>query len=204
MADMRSSAGEALLRLHRDHALNEDRDKWDQRYSQGEPEPSDPDPLLYSYRHLLTGGRALDIAAGLGGNALFVAEQGYAVDAVDISPVALQRLNQAARVGDLPVNCIEADLDTYPIPEETYDLVLIFQFFAPSLMGSIERCLKHGGLLFHSTFNYRHQSLKPEFCPDYLVPRDGLSPFFTELETILDEPEGGPDGNLARLIARRR
>lgn len=160
--------------------------------------------MLFSHRDLLTGGRALDLAAGLGRNALFVAERGYTVDAVDISPRALERLKEAAKAGGLPVNCIEADLDSYAIPESTYDLVLVFQFFIRSLTAPIERCLKPGGLLFYSTFNYRHQSRKPEFNPAYLVPRGGLSPFFTELEVLLDEPVGGPDGNLARLIGRMR
>lgn len=184
--------------------MKEDKDKWDHRYSGRDGGASGPDALLHSFRHLLTSGKALDIAAGSGRNALFAAERGYTVDAVDISPMALKQLNEAAKEKNLPVNCIEADLDDYHLPEDTYDLVLVFQFFSRSLTTPIERCLKPGGLLFYSTFNYRHHSLKPEFNPAYLVPRGGLSPFFNQLEIILDEAEGGAEGNLARLIARKR
>ena len=145
----------------------------------------------------------MDLAAGLGRNALFAARNGYEVDAVDISHQALQRLTEAAQEKGLPVNCIEADLDAYRISERAYDLILVFQFFSPSLMASLEQGLKPGGLLFYSTFNHRHLSQRPEFNPAYLVPTGGLAPFFTQLEILLNEPEGGTDGNLARLIGRK-
>lgn len=184
-------------------SVRNDRERWDRRHAKADPEPSEPDPLLRSARHLLTGGSALDLAAGSGRNSLYLAGLGYTVDAVDISPVAMARLRAIARERRLPVRCIEADLDEYEIPETSYDLVIVFRFFSPTLMPLIEASLKPGGLLVYSTFNLRHLSRKPNFNPDYLVPQGGLAPFFTRLEVILDEPEAGEDRNLARFIGRK-
>jgi len=180
-----------------------DREKWDARYSRTGPGSSTPDPLLVEHADLLTGGRALDLACGTGAESLFVAARGYVVDAVDISTVALSVLSARARELGAEVRCIAADLDSFVIPTETYDLVMVFYFFSPRLMANIARALKSGGFLFYSTFNRRHTSVNPEFNPEYLVPPGGLAKFFPALDTLLDEPVGGEDGNVARLIARR-
>ncbi|MCA1961260.1 MAG: class I SAM-dependent methyltransferase [Desulfomonile sp.] len=184
--------------------MKTDRDKWDARYSRTEPAPPTPDSLLVDHADLLTKGRALDLACGMGAESLFAAECGYVVDAVDISTFALTVLNGRARDRGVAVRCIAADLDSFVIPKETYDLVMVFYFFAPGLMAAIEGALKRGGLLFYSTFNHRHTSINPEFNPKYLVPPGGLAKFFPALDILLDEPYGGSDGNVARLIARRR
>ena len=91
-----------------------DRDKWNARYADGayESRPH-PSAFLEQMSHLLpTTGRALDLACGAGRNALFLARRGMAVDAVDISRVALA-LGQM-HAGDLPITWIEHDLDLAP------------------------------------------------------------------------------------------
>jgi SAM-dependent methyltransferase len=188
-----------------EHApVKSDRSRWNSRYAQEGPGEPAPDPLLIEHEHLLTGDRALDLACGLGADSLFVAGRGYVVDAVDISIVALSVLKTRARDLGLRVRCVVADLDVFPLPKELYDLVMVFYFFAPRLMAATEGALKSGGLLFYATFNHRHSSLNPGFNPDYLVPLDGLAKFFSQLDILLDEPDGGPAGNISRLIARRR
>ena len=67
-------------------------------------------------------GRALDLACGTGRNALHLAAEGYQVDAMDISAVALER--GAARAAELgvAVNWINADLDDAVLVPDRYDL----------------------------------------------------------------------------------
>ena len=183
--------------------MNTDKEKWDERYKLREPPSFEPDPFLQENVELLSGGLALDLASGYGGNALYAARNGYAVHAIDISFQALSALQREARQHDLDLHYVVADLDHYPLPKDTYDLVMVFSFYSEQLMGSIESCLKRGGLLVYSTFNHRHTSVKPEFNPVYLVPPGGLSRFFPNLEIIVDEQYAGDDQNLARLVARR-
>ena len=66
---------------------------WNQRYTDGDVpwDTSHPDPsLLEVYAaHGLTGGRALDVGCGSGTNTRWLAEQGFAVLGIDLSPVAI-------------------------------------------------------------------------------------------------------------------
>lgn len=69
-------------------------------------------------------GRALDAGCGEGGDALWLAEQGWRVDAVDISTVALERAALEAERRGLAdrVRWQQADLTSWS-PDEPYDLV---------------------------------------------------------------------------------
>ena len=69
--------------------MKNDREKWDLRYSKESGAFPAPDEFLVAHEEILRSGRALDVACGRGGNALFLAERGYSVDAVDISFQAL-------------------------------------------------------------------------------------------------------------------
>lgn len=116
---------------------------------------------------------------------------------------ALETLKHRAEREGLRIDCFQADLDEYEFPRGLFDLVMVFYFFAATLMPSIEAALKKGGLLFYATYNHRHTSVKPGFNPDYLVPEGGLRPYFPALQVILDRPETGADRNIAQIIARK-
>lgn len=109
--------------------MRTEREKWDERYRSGEFDPPDaPSPLLEESVESLPPGRALDIATGTGRNALFLAEHGYRVDAIDISGEALALARERASERSLSVNWIQADIDEYPFPERTYDVVTVSFF----------------------------------------------------------------------------
>ena len=82
-----------------------DREKWDQRYAEGSYRARTyPSPFLVERLAELPRGRALDLACGAGRNALCLAEAGYAVEAVDISGVAVERARATARERGLDVD----------------------------------------------------------------------------------------------------
>jgi tellurite methyltransferase len=182
--------------------VENDRNKWDQRYLGERHEVPEPEAFLTAHADLLTAGSALDLACGLGGNALFLASCGFSVDAVDISSVALSRLQAAARGRGLDVACVVADLDYFPLPVAHYDLVIVFQFFSVPLISAIKATIKSGGLLIYSTFNIRHTSLKPAFNPKYLIQPEALLTCFSDFRVLLHEPSAGELQNISRIIAR--
>ena len=103
-----------------------DRERWDQRYAApGDDLNKGPSPLLVQYAPPYHPGiRALELACGLGHNALWLAERGYTVEAVDISLAGLRRARaEMIRRGLSGVHFIVADLDHFALPFYAYDLV---------------------------------------------------------------------------------
>ena len=192
-----------VRRRQESEVLKQDKSKWNERYLEKTGVDSEPDPFLVENSNLFQGGRALDLACGLGANSIFLSSRNYWVDSIDISESALRKLQGRSRSLRLELGLVVADLDYYPLPQKLYDLILVFYFFSEALLQPIADALKPVGALVYCTYNYLHTSLKPDFKTRYLVPKGGLAPFFREMEVILDEPETGEASNLSRLIARK-
>ena len=125
----------------------EDREKWNRKYRAGEG-PEGVSETACRFWSLAPPGRALDIAAGAGRNARFLAEKGMAVEAVDISDAAVERLT-----GLHPsISAIRADLDTWEIPENRYAIVLNIRYLNRRLFPYIREALIPGGVLIAETF----------------------------------------------------
>lgn len=125
----------------------EDRDKWDKRYATGDYRKSNPVELLHNWAPRLNPGRALDVACGAGRNALYLAELGFEVDAIDISAAGLKLARQQATSRHLDINWIEQDLDTPPVIERPYDLIIVFWFVNLPLINQLCQHLSPGGHL---------------------------------------------------------
>ncbi|MDK3258028.1 class I SAM-dependent methyltransferase [Blastococcus capsensis] len=103
-----------------------DRESYDELYRSAPAVWSGrPNRQLVAEAGDLTPGRALDAGSGEGGDALWLAERGWRVTAVDFSPVALQRAaaRSRERAVDDRVEWVHADLDVWPPPEGRFDLV---------------------------------------------------------------------------------
>ena len=125
----------------------EDRIKWDAKY-RDKPISSDPSEIVKKYYHLASSGRALDIACGNGRNSIFLAQNEFAVDAVDVSKVATDQLT--GRHASIQVHY--EDLDTWKIPRNQYDLIINIRFLDRNLFAQIQDGLKVGGLLIFESF----------------------------------------------------
>jgi ubiquinone/menaquinone biosynthesis C-methylase UbiE len=89
------------------------------------------------------------VACGAGRNALYLAERGFDVDAVDISGEAIHRARDAGRRLGLSVNWLEHDLDKLPHLEADYQLILVIRFkFTCQTSGYISG--PEGYLLFYT------------------------------------------------------
>jgi SAM-dependent methyltransferase len=154
----------------------EDRYKWNRRY-QKEEYPLDPSAIVKEYARLARGRKALDIAAGNGRNSLFLAEQGFAVDAVDIADVGLALFSE--KHPDIHPIC--ADLDHYHIVAHTYDLIINIKFLNRSLLPQIKAGLAPGGVLIFQTFvdKTRPDQMPPNQVDYYLRPNELLHSFLS-------------------------
>lgn len=97
---------------------------WEHRYS-GEPLWSgNPNGALVAEVTGLAPGRALDVGAGEGGDAVWLAEQGWITTASDIAARALDRVRTEAEHRGVSVSCLLADANSLrPFPREAFDLV---------------------------------------------------------------------------------
>ncbi|WP_311173196.1 class I SAM-dependent methyltransferase [Halobellus ordinarius] len=124
---------------------------WDERFREGEyPTDPDPSPVLERYVDTLPEGRALDIATGTGRNAVFLAREGYRVEAIDQSRVGLEIARENAETHGVAgrTNWIQADVPSFAFPEATYDVITISFYRAMDRLGDIKDALADGGVLF--------------------------------------------------------
>jgi SAM-dependent methyltransferase len=97
---------------------------WEHRYSGDQIWSGNPNGTLVREVSDLPPGRVLDVGAGEGGDALWLAEQGWAVTASDISQHALDRVGAEAARRGLQLECQLADANAAdPFATEAFDLV---------------------------------------------------------------------------------
>lgn len=109
---------------------------WDERYAGSELVWSaGPNQFVAAEVATLRPGRALDVAAGEGRNAIWLAQQGWSVTAVDFSPVGIDKGRRIAEHHGVDVEWVVADVVDYR-PPERYDLVLIVYLHLESAAAS--------------------------------------------------------------------
>ncbi len=100
---------------------------WDARYAAADTLWSfTPNRFLVGEVEGLPPGRALDLACGEGRNALWLAERGWRITAVDFAEVALARGKERADRLGVEIDWVAADVLEWTPPEAAFDLVAIF------------------------------------------------------------------------------
>jgi SAM-dependent methyltransferase len=112
---------------------------WNERYAVDEyVYGTAPNDFLASVIERLPMGRVLCIAEGEGRNAVYLAEQGFEVTAVDSSPVGLYKARKLAGQRGVHIETVVADLAHYEIVPESWDaIVAIFCHLPPPLRRAI-------------------------------------------------------------------
>ena len=101
-------------------------ESWDQRYRERQALWGDgPNRFLVEYAGELTPGTALDLASGQGRNAIWLAENGHTVTAVELSGVATAQASQIAHDRGVVVELIHHDVFTWDPGDRQFDLVLL-------------------------------------------------------------------------------
>ncbi len=190
--------------------MKSDQKRWDERYKKrtfvlGEK----ANAFLKGQIGFLQRGRALDIAAGEGRNAVFLALHGFDVDAVDISAVGLRKARELANTMGVKIHAILADLDTYQIEKEGYDFIANFYYLNRRLIPKIKRGLRIGGKIAFETYILEHRVLSPEAPrnPKYFLKPNELLDLFKEFRILFYREgiyrEGGKKKAIASLIAEK-
>ena len=194
--------------------------EWDSRYAdQAQLWSGQPNGALVAEVAGLTPGRVLDVGCGEGGDAIWLAGNGWDVTALEVSGVALDRAAGHARDAGLAVRWVHAGLVEAALPPASFDLVSA-QY--PALLRSpdaaAERALlaavAPGGvlLLVHHAGMDTHPLHDSGFDPaDYVWPPMVAALLNEDWEVELDEqrpriaPEGGAGAHpIDDLVLRAR
>jgi 2-polyprenyl-3-methyl-5-hydroxy-6-metoxy-1,4-benzoquinol methylase len=144
---------------------------WDDRYAARELVWSaEPNRFLVEQCADLPVGRVLDLAAGEGRNAIWLARQGWRATAVDFSAVGLDKGRQIAAREGVSVDWRVADVTTYQPQPHAFDLVIVFYLqLQPAQRRAAHRhaaaALAPGGTLLivgHDLDNLAHGSGGPQ------------------------------------------
>ncbi len=187
-----------------------DQERWDKRFGKREfALGKKPNPFLKKHIHLLPKGRALDIATGEGRNAVFLAQNGFEVDAVDISEKGLKKARKLAEEKGVKINTFLIDLNQYYIAKERYDLITNFYFLKRRLTPRIKKGLRKGGKVIFETYLLEHRKLGvggPKQAKYFLRPNELLR-FFKDFRILFYREgifrEGGKRKAIASLIAEK-
>lgn len=176
--------------------------RWDDIYKgrANAPYPP-PDPLLLEFTPPIMDAKehkALDVAAGLGQNGLWLAAQGYEVDLMDASRVALLRAQtEMGTRGLRNANLYPVDLDSQDLSANSYDLVCVFCYLQRDLFPKLRNCITSGGRIIYQTFNLHLLEKQPTFNPAYLLHLGELAGTFADWK-IVHHLEAG---HITQLVA---
>ena len=158
---------------------------WNDRYTAADLVWSaEPNQFFADAVRDLTPGRALDLGTGEGRNALWLAERGWDVTAVDFSDVAIEKARHIAGRRNVHVTWVVADLLDYNLQQRAFDLVALVYIHLPAkelrkVVAAAVAALAPGGTLFvvgHDTTNVAEGYGGPRdpallFTPDEIVRR---------------------------------
>lgn len=166
---------------------------WDERYSRGEHIIKEPFPLLVSVVDKLKPGRALDLACGKGRHAIFLAERGWQVTAVDASRVGIELAAQTARARRVTIDWRVADLERgeFEIEAGAYDLICIFYYLQRGLFPQIRAGVSAGGRVVAAIHMVDESPDVKPMNPNFLLEPGELRAEFSGWE-ILHDYEGAP------------
>jgi SAM-dependent methyltransferase len=130
------------------------RELWNDRYREkGSVWGAAPNEFVVTHLAGLGPCRVLDLGTGQGRNAIWLASQGHAVTAIDISDVAVAQAKAIAEEAGVDVDFMAADLEHWQPSPETYDLVLLayIQVAEPTrklIHGKVDLALAPAGMVF--------------------------------------------------------
>ena len=168
---------------------------WDERYSEaGFAYGDQPNDFLAARFAEIPPGPVLDLGCGEGRNAVFLAEQGYDVTAVDQSAAGLQKAERLAAQRGVEITTVQADLGQFTLqPNHWAGVVSVFCHLPPelrrSLYTSVVQGLRPGGVLLLEAYTPAQvgRGTGGPSNPDSMLSLDRLKDELPGLEWIVAE-----------------
>lgn len=132
-------------------------------------------------------GRVLDLACGNGRHAIWLAKQGYRVDALDRDAGAL-----ASMAGVDSINVLNVDIEAggWPDSGQRYDGIIVSRYLYRPLLSRLAEMLKLGGILIYETFMIGNERYGRPRNPDFLLRPNELLDVYSPLLSIIAFEQG--------------
>ena len=197
---------------------------WEQHYGQRERVWSgNPNQRLVDEVREMHPGTALDLGCGEGADAIWLAENGWTVVAVDVSPTALARAAEAAEARGVAerIDWQHHDLGE-EFPKGDYDLVSASFLLSPvhlprtEILKAAARAVRPGGLLLIlSHTGFPPSAAAPDHSVIFLTPQEQLADLdlppeewvveaAEEFESAMKDPDGVPTTRIDNVLRLRR
>ncbi len=195
--------------------------EWDARYSErgGSLWSGRPNGRLVAEITDLTPGKALDVGCGEGADAIWLAQHGWTVTAIDISDVAIGRARTAAERSGVAIEWVCGDALLTPLPARSFDLLSMQYPALPKAAGeaalrTLLETVRPKGLLlavYHDLDDAHREHMKSRGVDpaDYVGAEDlaSLLPgeFIIDLHAVeprIDPPPDTP--HIADVVLRAR
>ena len=124
-----------------------------------------PSPWIVRWAHLIAaGGTVLDVAAGSGRHARWLASRGHRVTAIDRDADAMTALADVAET-------IAADIEggAWPLGERSFDAVVVTNYLWRPLLATLRAALAPGGVLLYETFAVGNETVGRPSRPEFLL-----------------------------------
>jgi len=157
----------------------EDKTRWNEKY-QDNKIPQIPLALISTYAKDAKGNKALDIACGMGRHSKYLALEGFEVDALDVSSVAIKSLVEINNI-----HAKEVDFDTYSLQKNTYDVIICTYFLERKLFPQMIEALHPKGLILIETFLHDNENGRLPSNPAFRLNKGELKDFFEKECEIL-------------------
>ena len=154
-------------------------------YLDGHEKNSSPSQFLVDNISLLPRGKALDMAMGSGRNAIYLANNGFEVEGVDISKNAVDSALQKAAENEVTIQAKVVDLEqAYQIRPSFYDIIICFNYLQRSLIPQINNGLKTCGMVVYETFTIDQPKFGKPNNLDYLLKYNELLDMFRDFRCL--------------------
>jgi SAM-dependent methyltransferase len=153
-------------------------------------------------------GPILDLACGDGHNGVFLASKGFSVTCWDVSSNALSLARKSAADHGVKITFRQVDLESKgnnPLPEDTFEGIMVFRYLYRPLIDCIKKALKKRGILIYETFTVEQVKFSKPHHPDFLLKQGELSEWFVDwhifhhFEGIISDPERA----VAQIVCRK-